>query len=64
MHIFVLHNAQVFGTLAVVRAHSSVAERIHGMDEVGVRFSVGPKIEKSRVYEARLFSIFYLAKKC
>ena len=25
------------------RAYSSVVERIHGMDEVGVRFPVGPK---------------------
>ncbi len=24
-------------------AYSSVAERIHGMDEVGVRFSIGPQ---------------------
>ena len=29
--------------LAQTRAHSKVALRVHGMDEVGVRFPVGPE---------------------
>ena len=34
---------------APTRAHSKVALRIHGMDEIGVRFPVGPRAVSSVV---------------
>ena len=36
---------KIFGIKELpIRAYSSVVERLHGMEEVGVRFSLGPQI--------------------
>ena len=33
---------RIYSISLLIWAYSSVVERVHGMDEVGVRFSVGP----------------------
>ena len=40
-----------------IRAYSSVAEHLHGMEGVGVRFSLGPHFRKPQGIESRLASL-------